>query len=448
MSSRIALHHLSRYSAAQIAALKTRTEADLSSYIDQVKPIIEAVRTKGDAALIEYAQTFDQADLRKKSFFAQKSEIDAAFDHLDPALISAMEYAADNIRHFHEKQKPPSHWQFQIRPGIDVGERYYPIDSVALYSPRGKGSFPSVTLMTAIPAMVAGVPHPLILTPPRATPTSSPSGHIDPATLVAARLAGVERIACIGGACAVAAAAFGTESIPRCRKIEGPGSPWFVAAKHVLSRQISSRLAAGPSEVIILADGTLDPRLVALDILIETEHGRDSSGFIVTWDASYAASIRDAIPSYLESMSPDRQSYAMAVLSGMNGGIVLADDKQQAYDFIHDYAPEHCQILSQTPDQHIDHIDTAAEILLGCYSAGSLANYMLGPNCVLPTSGAAHVHSPLGVRDFMRCASIAQVHAAGFAEAAPKTEIFARYEGFDAHAEAVTKKRLSLLKTP
>ena len=374
-----------------------------------------------------------------KALLATKAEMDAAFDQLAPELVDALGYAADNIRRFHEYQKPEQDWSVEIRPGINVGERAFPIQRVALYSPRGKGSFPSVTLMTAIPAVVAGVPEPVILTPP------GPDGHIDPATLVAARLAGVDMVAKAGGAQAVAAAAFGTASVPKCQKIEGPGSPWFVAAKRLLAEKIDSRLPAGPSEVIVLADETVNPELAALDILIETEHGPDSSGFLVTWSETLAEQVLATLPTHLAEMSEMRRNYALSVLSGTNGGLVLAETPEQAYQFINDYAPEHCQILSKQPDIHLPHITTASEILLGEYAAGSLANYMMGPNCVLPTSGAARTHSPLGVRDFMRTASVGRVSAQGFSEMAAKTEIFARYEGFDAHANAVSAIRQKLI---
>ena len=434
-----ALHRLENYSQDQIAELLSRTADDLSPYMTQVAPVIEQVLERGDAALLALAEKFDNADMTGKQLLATKEETDAAFDQLDPDLIDALGYAADNIRRFHEQQKPEQEWSVEIRPGIDVGERAFPIQKVALYSPRGKGSFPSVTLMTAIPAVVAGVPEPVILTPP------GMDGNIDPATLVAARLAGVEMVAKAGGAQAVAAAAFGTESIPKCQKIEGPGSPWFVAAKRLLADKIDSRLPAGPSEVIVLADETANPELAALDILIETEHGPDSSGFLVTWSEQLAEKVLASLPTYLARMSPLRQDYALTVLSGTNGGIVLTKTAEQAYQFINDYAPEHCQILSKQPEQHLHQITTASEILLGEYAAGSLANYMMGPNCVLPTSGAACTHSPLGVRDFMRTASVGRVSAKGYAEMAPKTEIFARYEGFDAHANAVSSLRGKLM---
>ena len=435
------VYRLSTLSSDDYSDLLKRTEDDLSFFLDRVPEIIEAVRLEGDTAIARFGAQFDKANaLTAKTIMATKQDFNAAFDKLDTKFIDTLEYAADNIRRFHEYQKPDPNWRVEIRPGVHVGEKTVPISPVALYSPRGKGSFPSVTLMTSIPATVAGVAEPVILTPP------GPDGMVDPATLVAARLAGVELVAKAGGAQAVAAAAFGTESIPKCLKIEGPGSPWFIAAKQLLASKISSRLPAGPSEAMILVDDTIDPALAALDILIECEHGEDSSGFIVTWSEKLAEQIREKIPFYLSQISEERARYATAVLSSRQGGIVIAENKTQAIQFVNDYAPEHLQILSEEAESYVPSIINASEIMLGVYSAGSLANYLLGPNCVLPTSGAAAIHSPLGVMDFMKTISIGKVTESGFKEVAPKTEIFARYEGFDAHANAVSKTRLKILK--
>jgi histidinol dehydrogenase len=331
-------------------------------------------------------------------------------------------------------------WMKEIRPGVLVGERATPIDSVACYSPRGKGSFPSVTLMTAIPAAVAGVPQPIILTPP------GPDGKVDPATLVAARLAGVEQVYKAGGAQAVAAVAYGTATIPRCFKFVGPGNPWVVAAKRLLAGHIDPGLPAGPSETILLADATANPLIAALDMTIESEHGPDSSAFLVTWDAVLARAVRAAIPAYWDQQNDKLAGYSSTVLSGRRGGIVLASSAAEAYAFINDYAPEHCQVLSKSPYEHLAHIRNASEILLGEYAAGSIANYMMGPNCVLPTSSAARTHSPLGVLDFMKTCSVGHMTAGGYAEMAPHTHRFATYEGFDGHANAVSELRSQAMK--
>ncbi|MET3649051.1 histidinol dehydrogenase [Phyllobacterium ifriqiyense] len=435
MNHAIALHDLATLTADERNSLLLRTENDLSYFIEKVPPIIEAVKRDGDVALAKFARDFDGAMLDPDKLAVEGCEFDEAFDALDRDMIKTLEYSADNIRRFHQAQLPGEMWMKEIRPGVLVGERFTPIDSAALYSPRGKGSFPSVTLMTAIPAVVAGVKLPVILTPP------GPDGKVDAATLVAARLAGVQRVFKAGGAQAVAAAAFGTATIPKCHKIEGPGSPWFLAAKRLLQGHIASRLPAGPSEIIILADETTDPRMAALDLLIESEHGPDSSAFLVTWSRDFAEKVRDAVPGYWKKMSSKRSEYSATVLGGSSGGIVLTSSREDAYDFINDYAPEHLQILSKHPFEHLSEVRNASEILLGEYAPGSIANYMMGPNCVLPTSGAAHVHSPLGVHDFMKSASIGHMTAKGYAEMAPHTHRFATYEGFDAHANSVSELR-------
>ncbi len=432
----VSLHELARLDSSQREHLLTRAEDDLEPFLEGARPIVDAVKNDGDKALARFGQLYDGAtSLEANAIAATRSEIDKAFDEIDKSMIETLEYAADNIRRFHEAQRPPEMWMKEIRPGVLVGERSTAIDSVACYSPRGKGSFPSVTLMTAIPANVAGVPEPIILTPPGA------DGKVDPATLVAARLAGVENVFKAGGAQAVAAAAYGTATIPRCFKIVGPGNPWVAAAKRLLAGRIDPGLPAGPSETILLADETANPEIAALDMTIESEHGADSSAFLVTWDAKLAHAVRAAIPRYWDHQRERLAGYSSAVLSGQRGGIVLAQNAAQAYEFINDYAPEHCQVLSTAPYEHLSYIRNASEILLGEHAAGSIANYMMGPNCVLPTSSAARTHSPLGVHDFMKTCSVGHMTAAGYAEMAPHTHRFATYEGFDGHANAVSSLR-------
>ncbi|MCR4266114.1 histidinol dehydrogenase [Nitratireductor sp. ZSWI3] len=435
MSKRVAWHELSKLSDAQRKVLLTRTEDDLTHFLENVAPIIEAVRLEGDVALARFARRFDKAPVEPDEIAATEADFDAAFKSLDKKMIETLEFCADNIRRFHEAQRPQEMWMKEIRPGVLVGERATPIDSVALYSPRGKGTFPSMTLMTAIPAVVAGVPMPIVLTPP------GPDGKVDAATLVAARIAGVKHVYKAGGGQAVAAAAYGTATVPRCAKFEGPGSPWIAAAKRLLQGQIASRLPAGPTESIVLADESADPEIAALDLLVEAEHGSDSSNFLVTWSREVAEKVRDALPKFWAEMGAERVRYSSDVLGGTSGGIVLAETPDQAFDFVNDYAPEHLQILSKTPFEYLSKVRNASEILLGEHAPGSMANYALGPNAVLPTSGMARAHSPLGVHDFMKTSSVAHVTAQGYAEFAPHTLRFARYEGFDAHGNAVTPLR-------
>ena len=432
----VALHDLSTLTTIERDSLLSRAEDDLAPFIEKVMPIIAAVRERGDAALVEFAARFDGAQVGADDLKVADAAFDAAYDALDAEFVDVLRYSADNIRRFHERQMPETlQWTMEIRPGATVGERFTPIDSVACYSPRGKGSFPSVTLMSVIPAVVAGVPQIVVLTPPM------PDGSVDPATLVAADIAGCRNVYKAGGAQAVAAVAYGTETVPRCLKIEGPGSPYLAAAKVALANRIDPGMPAGPSEAIVFADDSANGRIAALDTIIESEHGDDSSVFLVTTSRAIAEEARAAIPGYWADMSAERAGYSRTVLSGTSGGIVLARDEAEAYAFINDYAPEHLQILSDDPDRHVSHIRNASEILLGHDTPGSIANYMMGPNCVLPTSGAARTRSPLGVMNFLKACSVGRLDRTGLQEMGPKTAVFARYEGFDAHAAAVGDKR-------
>lgn len=436
MSNEVALHELSKLPDGGREELLRRAEDDLTPFVEKVLPIIEAVRTRGDVALVEFAVKFDGAKFTSDTIAASDADFEAAYEALDGEFIEVLRYSADNIRRFHEQQLPETEWSMEIRPGAHVGERFAPIDSAACYSPRGKGSFPSVTLMSVIPAVVAGVPEIIVLTPP------GPDGKIDPATLVAADIAGTRKVFKAGGAQAVAAAAYGTQTIPRCVKIEGPGSPWLAAAKQVLANRIDPGMPAGPSEAIVFADNTANAKIAALDTIIESEHGDDSSVFLVTTSRAIADETRAAIPEFWKEMSSERAGYSAAVLGSTSGGIVLCDGAERAYAFINDYAPEHLQILGTSPRTHLPHIRNAAEILLGEDTPGSVANYMMGPNCVLPTSAAAKTRSPLGVMNFMKSCSVGELTREGLQRMGPKTEVFARYEGFDAHANAVGETRV------
>ena len=363
----------------------------------------------------------------------------AALLHRMAAVIEALEYAVHNIRRFPEAQMPAAMGFLEIRPGAFVGERYGPIPSVACYVPRGKGSFPSMLMMTTIPAVVAGVPRIAVVTPP------GPDAKVDAACLVAARLAGVEQVYKCGGAQAVAAVAYGTQTVPRFDKIVGPGSPYLMAAKRLLADVIDPGIAAGPSESIVLADGTANARIAALDIIIESEHGPDSSAYLVTDSRAVAEAARAAIPEFWRHMGAERVGYSSAVLGGGQGGVVLAPDWEAAIAFVNDYAPEHLEILSDEPFAHLGAITNAGEILLGEHTPLTLGNFVLGANAVLPTSGAAKTTSPLSVFDFMKASSVAYVTASGYHALAGHARVLAEYEGFDGHANAVSRLRDEIL---
>jgi len=432
-------HDLAQLDPYARSALLKRAETDLSAFIEKVRPIVEAVRRDGDAALVRFAREFDGATIEPDRIRVTEAEFGAAFDAVEPQVIEAIRFGIESIRSFHEEQKPEPMWMKEVRPGAFAGDRFTPIASVALYVPRGKGAFPSVTMMTSVPAVVAGVPEIAIVTPPTL------DGTVDAATLVAARLAGVETVYKCGGAQAVAAVAYGTETVAPVLKIVGPGSPFVVAAKRLVSDVIDTGLPAGPSEAIILADGTVDGRLAALDLLIEAEHGPDSSAYLVTHSREVAEAAREALPGYWARMTEQRVEFSRAVLTGERGGIVLTPSIEESYRFVNDYAPEHLEILSAEPFRHLGHITEAAEILLGPHTPVTLANFVLGPNAVLPTSRWARTCGPLSVTDFLKRSSIGYVTSSGYPELAGHARALARYEGFSSHENAVSEIRDKLL---
>lgn len=437
--SDVSFHDLSALDAPSRAALLRRSETDLTGFMETVKPIIEAVRVEGDAALVRYARELDKADLDESRLKATEAEFDAAFDRVEDDVIAAIRFGIDNIRRFHEVQKPEPMWLKEMRPGAYAGDRFTPIRSVALYVPRGKGAFPSVTMMTAVPAVVAGVPEIAIVTPP------APDGSVDAATLVAARLAGVSNVYKVGGAQAVAAVAYGTQTIKPTLKIVGPGSPFVVAAKRLLSGVIDPGLPAGPSEAVIFADDTVKGGLAALDLLVEAEHGPDSSAYLVTHSRRVAEEALAALPDHWARMTEQRVAFSKAVLTGRCGGIVLTSSLEESYRFVNDYAPEHLEILSTDPFAHLGHITEAAEILMGPHTPVSIGNFGLGPNAVLPTSRWARTYGPLSVTDFVKRSSIGYVTASAYPEFARHARTLARYEGFSSHEHAVSDVRKDYL---
>jgi histidinol dehydrogenase len=439
MTSHINYLVLSDLTAAQRAALLKRTENDLGPFLEKIIPIIEAVRLEGDKALSRFAEQFDGALVDANAIAATPEDFDRAHAELEVDVREAIIFAAENIRKFHELQKPEASWSAEIRPGLHAGDRTTAIPSVACYIPRGKGSFPSSVLMTCVPASVAGVEDICVVTPP------GPDGRIDAASLVAARAAGVSKVYKVGGAQAIAAVAYGTKTISRYVKVVGPGSPWVVAAKRLLADLIDTGTPAGPSEAIIFADETTDGRLAALDLLIEAEHGDDSSAFIVTTSKEVADAALAAIPTYWHRMSAQRVNFTKAVLASNRGGILLAKDTAEAMAFINDYAPEHLQILSKEPRKYLPMIKNAGEILLGEHTPSTLGNFVLGPSHVLPTGGWAKTFSALSVHDFMKRTSVVEVTPQAYPELAKHAGLIATYEGFDAHANAVSDLRKKML---
>jgi len=421
-------------SAVDRAKLLRRSGSDIEAAVPQVRPILEAVRAGGDSALVEASRTFDGADLAGLALRVSDEEIDEAERGLDAGVKDAIRTCADNVRRCHEAQLPGPMEMREIRPGVRAGERATPIPSVGLYVPRGRGSFPSSTYMMTVPASVAGVPRIVVVSPPDA------AGRCDPATLFTARLSGAHEIYRVGGVQALAALAWGTESIRPVVKLLGPGSRYVSAAKRLLAGVVDTGLPAGPTESAIIADDTADARLVALDLLIEAEHGSDSQALLLTPSDELAREVARLLPEYLAKLPEPRRSYAADTLAGY-GGIVVVADLAEAAGIVDELAPEHLQIATADPSDTLAMVHHAGEVLLGQHTPFSLANYAIGVNAVLPTGGTAKAWSALSVRDFMKWTSVAWVSADGYDALREQAIALADYEGFPAHGLALRERR-------
>jgi len=410
-----------------------RAELDITEYASAAQEVADDVRLNGDSALIKYTEKFDGVKLRADSLKVTQDEIEEGYTRLDGKIRDAIEYAAKNIRNFHEKQMPEEMWFTEVDKGLMVGEKTTPIVDVCLYVPRGKGSFPSVLLMLGIPSVVAGVDKIRVTTPP------NEQGNIDDAILAAAKIIGITEIYKVGGIQAVAAAAFGTESIPKSHKIIGPGNAYVTAAKRVLSGYIDAGLPAGPSEAIILCDEFADPHKAALDWMIEAEHGPDSASLLVTHSRELVDKVIPIVEKQLEKISVKRREFVETNFNTY-GGVILTDSLEESIAFVNEYAPEHMEVMTEKPFDILPKIKNAGEILLGDYTPVTLCNYLLGPNAILPTGGFAKTVSSVSVFDFLKRSSIGYATKDGFEAVRKKAEVFATAEGFDTHALAVRER--------
>lgn len=390
----------------------------------QTAEIIADVRTLGDQALIDLTQKFDGFDL-SQGMLIDAGEIESAINGIDAEQLDALKYAAQRVEQYHVQQKQDS-WQYQEADGTVLGQKVTPLSRVGIYVPGGKAAYPSSVLMNAIPAKVAGVSEIIMVTP-------TPNGEINPLVLAAASIAGVDRIYRIGGAQAVAALAYGTETIPQVDKITGPGNAYVAAAKQQVFGRVGIDMIAGPSEVLIIADATANPEWVAMDLFAQAEHDENAQSILLTLDEDFAAAVESAINALLPSM--ERRDIIQESLKN-NGAIIVLDselDLVRVADFI---AAEHLEIFTQNADQLAEQIQHAGAIFIGSYSAESLGDYCAGPNHVLPTSGTARFSSPLGVYDFQKRSSIIRVSEKGAQPMAKNASILAHGESLTGHARS------------
>ena len=391
-----------------------------------VTDIIANVRKNGDKALFEYSQKFDKVDL--KSLEVSSEEIDEAFQLADKDFIEVIREAAENIREFHKRQVKNS-FIISEKDGVVTGQKVTPIERVGLYVPGGTAAYPSTVLMDSIPAKIAGCSQIVMVTPP------SKDGKVNPNILTAAKIAGVDRIFKVGGAQAICALAYGTESVPEVDKIVGPGNAFVAEAKKQVFGKVAIDMIAGPSEILIVADSTCNPKHVAADLLSQAEHDKMASAVLVTDSEEFAK----LVSSELERQIPllPREEIARASIDN-NGKIIVAENLMLAIDIANEIAPEHLEICVDNPFDYLDKIKHAGSIFMGKNCPEALGDYFAGPNHTLPTSGTAKFSSPLSVDDFVKKSQFTYYTKEALSKVADKVAMFAEKEGLHAHAKSAT----------
>jgi len=407
----------------------SRSKLDIADAIDTAAGIILDVQERGDTAIRELNHQFDGTSL-DAPILTPEPHFEEARKLIPQSLKDAIAYSIENVRRFHAHQEPDGILWKELRHGIMAGERTVPIESAAFYVPRGRGSFPSMLYMMAVPAMIAGVKHMAVASPPDST------GCIDPACLYTAELCGIRKLYAMGGAQAWAALAYGTESVKRVDKCIGPGNKYVAAAKRILSDKVDCGPPAGPSESIILADSSPDARDVARNLLVEAEHGLDSAALLITNSAKLAEEVGEYLAAFSQALPEPRRTYVNHVLSGY-GGILIVETIEEGIKLVNQFATEHLQIRTSKPFETLSLISNAGEILLGANVPFSAANYSVGTNAILPTGGSARTWSGISVRDFKKRSSVVYLTEDALYKLRPHASLLAEYEGFPAHQRAL-----------
>jgi histidinol dehydrogenase len=406
--------------------LLRRSQQDMEAITPAVRAIMDDVRSRGDTALRDYTLRFDRVQL--DNLEVTQEELAQARAALAPELLEALQHAARTITAFHQRQLQPEE-QVETEPGVCVWRVWRPIERVGLYIPGGKATYPSSVLMSAIPARIAGCREIILCTPPR------PDGSLSPIVLVAAQLAGVQRIFKLGGVQAIAAMAYGTESVPRVYKILGPGNAYVTTAKMLAFGQVDIDMPAGPSEVMILADDSADPRLVAADLMAQAEHAEDSACVLVTTSRALAEQVAAEVERQSESLPTCKTIRASLE---RYGGLLLVESLEEGIAFVNVYAPEHLEIITSDDQRVLTGIHNAGSIFLGAWAPVPTGDYASGSNHILPTGRYARFFAPLSVESFGRKVQVQQLTRDGLANLRPAIETLAQAEGLPAHRHAIT----------
>ena len=392
-----------------------------------VKTIVNDVALRGNAALFEYTQKFDQCDLRTDGIEVSGRELDQAISKVTPKDMDILALAAGRIEAFHRKQEVTS-WISSDENGIELGQRVLPLERIGIYAPGGLAVYPSTVLMAAIPAKIAGVAEIILVSPAK-------QGGLNPLIAAAAKLSGVTRIFKIGGAQAIAALAYGTESVPKVDKIVGPGNAYVTAAKKMVYGIVAIDMIAGPSEVLIIADGTADASFAAADLIAQAEHDEMASAILLTPDEKFARQVISEINAQLVLLP--KKSIAVSALESF-GAVIVTKDFDEAVTIANRFAPEHLELLVDQPKQLLDRIRHAGAAFLGNFTPEAIGDYMAGPNHILPTGGTARFSSPLGVYDFVKRTSIVSFSEAALGTYGRQAERFAGMEGLEGHGHSIS----------
>ena len=407
--------------------LLKRSPNNYGKFESKVAQILDKVKNEGDAALFAYTKEFDKADVTKETIRVTDAEIEEAYAQIDPALLGVIRKALVNIRKYHEKQIQNS-WFTSETNGTMLGQKVTPLNRVGVYVPGGKAVYPSSVLMNIVPAKVAGVPHIVMTTPP------GKDGKVCASTLVAAKEAGADEIYKVGGAQAIGALAFGTESIPKVDKIVGPGNIFVALAKKAVYGYVSIDSIAGPSEILVLADETANPRYVAADLLSQAEHDELACAILITTSEEFAAKVDEEVKGFVEVLS--RKEIIQKSLDNF-GYILIAEDMDEAIEAANEIAPEHMEIVTANPFEDMMKVKNAGAIFIGEYSSEPLGDYFAGPNHVLPTNGTAKFFSALSVDDFIKKSSIVYYSKAALRDIHKDIIQFATSEQLTAHANSI-----------
>jgi histidinol dehydrogenase len=410
-----------------LGALLSR-EIGIQDVLSGVNEILMDVGSKGDEALFKYTEKFEGAKL--DNLLISHEEIDAAYESVDEKLLESLALAAENIFQFHSEQKERGFWMTEVSPGVHVGQKVVPLDSVGAYVPGGRAAYPSSALMNVIPAKVANVPRIVVCTPPKS------DGSVTPLTIVAADMAGADEIYKLGGAQAIAAMAFGTETIERVNKIVGPGNVYVTAAKMLMRGTVEIDFPAGPSEVLIIADRTADPGVIAADMIAQGEHDPKSLSVLVALDELLASAVVEELAMQTEVSA--RKEIIQQSLD--HSAVLVAEDLDQAVDFSNAFAPEHLEVITNDPMGVLRSIRHAGSVFLGKYTPVAAGDYASGTNHVLPTSGYAKVFSGLNVDHFTKKISVQMITDDGLLGLEETIITLAEAEGLKAHAESVRKR--------